>query len=187
MAWHWHSLPNSHKTCQCRLTEKREVGWEYRDEERTDERWKSARMREEWKRKRDWQRGRRGRRLSQFMGEMKAKQEAQKGKRNASTWRRRKMMERWCGHEMGGEEDTQEAGIGMVNEWIDGMQSEQHGGRCNTVTERGRNASRCDIFNPWCFSNYLRNNMQVQDTWTLSQILCPHVQARATHEPGVIS
>lgn len=51
---------------------------------------------------------------------------------------------------------TQEEGPGMEDEWMDGMQREQHGGRCNLVTERGRNASRCDIFNPWCFSNKLK-------------------------------
>lgn len=47
----------------------------------------------------------------------------------------------------------QEAEIGMEDEWIDGMQREQHGGRCSLVTERGRNASPRDIFNPCCFSN----------------------------------
>lgn len=47
----------------------------------------------------------------------------------------------------------QEAEIGMEDEWIDGVQREQHGGRCSLVTERGRNASRCDIFNPCCYSN----------------------------------
>lgn len=39
----------------------------------------------------------------------------------------------------------QEAEIGMEDEWIDGVQREQHGGRCSLVTERGRNESQCDI------------------------------------------
>ena len=48
---------------------------------------------------------------------------------------------------------TQEAAVGIEDEWIDGVQREQHGGRCSLVTERGRNASPCHIFNPWRFSN----------------------------------
>lgn len=48
---------------------------------------------------------------------------------------------------------TQEAAVGIEDEWIDGVQREQHGGRCRLVTERGRNASPCHIFNPWRFSN----------------------------------
>lgn len=54
---------------------------------------------------------------------------------------------------------TQEADIGMENDWIDGVLREQHGGWCILVTERGWNTSLCDIFNPWCFCNQLKNNV----------------------------
>lgn len=88
------------------------------------------------------------------MGKMKREVgSADKGGGSASTWRRSKMMERWCGRASLEGRKTPEEGIGMEDEWIDGVQREQHGGRCNLVTERGRNASPCDIFNPWCFCN----------------------------------
>lgn len=63
------------------------------------------------------------------------------------------MMERWCGREIGGAEGTGRGYTGMEDEWMDGVRREQPGGRCDLVTERGRNAWRRDIFNPWCFGN----------------------------------
>lgn len=36
----------------------------------------------------------------------------------------------------------QEGGIGIEDEWMDGVQREQPGGRCDIVIERGRKASQ---------------------------------------------
>lgn len=41
---------------------------------------------------------------------------------------------------------TQEVGIGMEGEWMDGVQREQHGGRCILVTEWRRNKPWSDNF-----------------------------------------